>query len=71
MKSVVVEMFSPKEAIALIRDTQCSIVLGVPAMYSLYVNFASPEDFKNVRIFASGGASLPVEIIKKFRGEDE
>ena len=35
-------------------------------MYNLYVNFATPEDFKNVRAFISGGASLPVEVLKKF-----
>ncbi len=65
-RCVVLEAFTPKEAIALIRDAKCTIVNGVPAMYNLYVNFATPEDFKDVRVFISGGASLPLEVLKRF-----
>jgi len=64
---VVLEAFTPKEAIALIRGERCTIVNGVPAMYNLYVNFATPEDFKGVRVFISGGASLPLEVLKRFQ----
>ncbi|MFA6507418.1 MAG: long-chain fatty acid--CoA ligase [Treponemataceae bacterium] len=66
---VVLEAFSPKDAIALIRDSRCTIVNGVPAMYNLYMNFATPEDFKDVRVFVSGGASLPLEVLKKFEAK--
>lgn len=62
----VLETFTPKEAVATIRDTRCSIVNGVPAMYNLYVSHANSDDFKEVRIFVSGGASLPLEVLKKF-----
>jgi long-chain acyl-CoA synthetase len=66
---VVLEAFTPKEAIAAIRDNGCTIVNGVPAMYNLYVNFAAPEDFRSVRVFISGGASLPLELLKKFEAK--
>jgi long-chain acyl-CoA synthetase len=62
----ILETFTPKEAIATIRDASCTIVNGVPAMYNLYTNLATPEDFAAVRVFISGGASLPLEVLKKF-----
>jgi long-chain acyl-CoA synthetase len=65
----ILETFTPKEAIATIRDCRCSIVAGVPAMFNLYINLATPEDFGAVRAFISGGASLPLEVLKKFQAK--
>ncbi len=62
----IVETFSPKEVIATIRNQRVTVVLGVPAMYSFYASLAKPEDLAGVRLFASGGASLPIELINKF-----
>ncbi|HOV79284.1 MAG TPA: long-chain fatty acid--CoA ligase [Bacillota bacterium] len=62
----VVETFSPKEVIATIRETGITVVMGVPAMYGFYSSLAAPGDLAGVRLFASGGASLPLEILNKF-----
>ncbi len=62
----IVENFSPKEVIATIRDAGVTMVMGVPAMYNFYTSLAKPGDLAGVRLFASGGASLPLEILEKF-----
>ncbi len=62
----VVETFLPKDVIATIRDQGITMVMGVPAMYNFYNSLAKPEDLAGVRLFASGGASLPIEILEKF-----
>ncbi|NLI12313.1 MAG: long-chain fatty acid--CoA ligase [Peptococcaceae bacterium] len=62
----VVELFSPKDVIATIRDQGVTVVLGVPAMYTYYAALAKPEELAGVRLFASGAASLPLETINSF-----
>jgi long-chain acyl-CoA synthetase len=62
----IVESFSPKDVIATIRDQGITVVAGVPAMYNFYTSLAKPEDLAGVRLFVSGGASLPLEILEKF-----
>lgn len=62
----IVESFAPKEVIATIRETGVTVVMGVPAMYNFYTSLATPEDLAGVRLFASGGASLPLEILNSF-----
>lgn len=62
----IVEAFAPKDVIATIREQGVTTVMGVPAMYGFYTSLARPEDLAGVRLFASGGASLPMEIIDKF-----
>ena len=62
----IVETFAPKEVIATIRDQGITVVAGVPAMYNFYTSLAKPEDLAGVRLFISGGASLPLEIIERF-----
>lgn len=62
----ILESFLPKEVIATIRDQGVTTVIGVPAMYGFYASLARPEDLAGVRIFISGGASLPLEIINSF-----
>ncbi|MDD2421363.1 MAG: long-chain fatty acid--CoA ligase [Heliobacteriaceae bacterium] len=62
----VAETFSPKEIIHTIRDQGITVVTGVPAMYGFYASLAKPEDLAGVRLFISGGAALPLEILKTF-----
>lgn len=62
----IVETFAPKDVIATIRDRGITMVMGVPAMYNFYTSLAKPEDLSGVRLFVSGGASLPLEILEKF-----
>ncbi|OPZ75015.1 MAG: Long-chain-fatty-acid--CoA ligase [Firmicutes bacterium ADurb.Bin456] len=62
----ILESFQPKEVIATIRNQGVTVVMGVPAMYGFYASLATPEDLAGVRLFASGGASLPLEILNSF-----
>ncbi len=67
----IVETFSPKDVIATIRNQHVTVVMGVPAMYGFYTSLAKPEDLAGVRLFASGGASLPLEILEKFNAKTQ
>ncbi|MDD4766317.1 MAG: long-chain fatty acid--CoA ligase [Desulfotomaculaceae bacterium] len=62
----VVDTFSPKDVIATIRERGITVVIGVPAMFNFYTSLAKPEDLAGVRLFISGGASLPLETLEKF-----
>lgn len=63
----IVESFLPKEVINTIFEEEVTLVCGVPAMYNFYLSLGDPEVFAKVRVFVSGGASLPVEIINRFQ----
>ena len=51
------------------RD-RVSVFLGVPTMYSalLAVPQAERPDTSSLRVCISGGASLPVEVLRALRG---
>ncbi|MGF6951536.1 long-chain acyl-CoA synthetase [Neobacillus sp. B4I6] len=60
--------FSPKEIFELIKDNQATVFAGVPTMYNFLFQFpdGNPEDLKSLRLCTSGGASLPVALLKNF-----
>jgi long-chain acyl-CoA synthetase len=61
--------FDPAALIDLVRGDGVTILAGVPTMYSAMVGAApdaGPADFASLRLAASGGASLPGEIIRRF-----
>lgn len=62
----IVENFVLRDTIATIRAKEVTVTYAVPAMYSLFAAWATAEDFAKVRMFVSGGATLPVEIARKF-----
>jgi len=62
---VIAETFS-KDIVALIAENRVTIVYAIPAMYAMLVNWATPEDFRSVHLFASGGASLPASLLAQF-----
>jgi long-chain acyl-CoA synthetase len=66
--------FSPEAVFDTIQNHGASIFAGVPTMYWAMLNYEDKEgrfDFdvirKNLRVGASGGAALPVEILKGFK----
>ncbi len=63
----IMETFQPKDAVKTIKEEAVTIVCGVPAMFGYYLSLGSPEAYQTVRIFVSGGASLPGEIISSFK----
>jgi len=60
--------FLPEETAALIREARATIFFGVPSMYTLFANLPAekPPDFSSLRLCISGGAALPVEVMRRF-----
>ena len=62
--------FDPGRLLALIRDHRLTIVSGVPAMWNAMLHAPgdwSPDDFAQLRLASSGGASLSAESIRAFQ----
>ena len=60
--------FSPKEIFGLVKVNQATVFAGVPTMYNFLYQYpdGNPEDLKSLRLCISGGASLPVALLKNF-----
>lgn len=60
--------FSPVETVSVIRDWKATVFAGVPTMFSfiLQTPSATAEDFASIRMTVSGGASIPVEMLRNF-----
>ncbi|RMI30504.1 long-chain-fatty-acid--CoA ligase [Nocardia stercoris] len=64
-----VSPFEPAAMIETIRDHRLTVVSGVPTMWNAMLHAAGdygPEDFTSLRLAASGGASLPAEVVRAF-----
>ncbi|MGV9818861.1 long-chain-fatty-acid--CoA ligase [Nocardia xishanensis] len=64
-----VSPFHPQAMIEMIRDHRLTVVSGVPTMWNAMLHTAGdygPDDFASLRLAASGGASLPAEVIRAF-----
>ncbi|GAA4701943.1 class I adenylate-forming enzyme family protein [Nocardioides conyzicola] len=62
--------FDAGRLLAMIRDHRLTIVSGVPAMWNAMLHDPgdwSPDDFTQLRMASSGGASLPAEAIRAFQ----
>lgn len=62
----ILDAFSPKETVAVIKDQGVTVVFGVPPIYNILARLAAVKELARVRIFVSGGASLPVKIAQQF-----
>jgi fatty-acyl-CoA synthase len=51
-----------------ILDEQCTVVLGVPTIFRMFMNHPGfhEADFGHVRFFISGGAPLPPELVQEW-----
>lgn len=60
--------FDPKEIIKLIEEKKNTILIAVPTIFNRMLQEAEKEGLKrsSVRFCVSGGASLPVEVLRKF-----
>lgn len=66
-KVVLVERFDPYSALQSIADHHVSVLPGVPAMWTTWVNLPEIDaaSFASVRIATSGADRLPVEISRQ------
>jgi long-chain acyl-CoA synthetase len=60
--------FEPGQALEIIQRDDVTIFEGVPTMYGALLNHPDREsaDLSKLRVCASGGASLPVELLNGF-----
>jgi len=60
--------FDPDKALTVIERDKVTLFEGVPTMYAAMLGAAAnhPADLSSLRVCASGGASLPVEVLRKF-----
>ena len=60
--------FEPTKALEVLQRDKVTVMLGVPTMYVALLQHpdASSYDVSTLRMCASGGASLPVEVLRGF-----
>jgi long-chain acyl-CoA synthetase len=60
--------FDPGKALEILQRDRCTIFEGVPTMYGALLNHPdrASYDVSSLRCCASGGASLPVEVLRGF-----
>ena len=63
------ERFVPDAILEMIERVKATVFYGVPTMFTLFT--MSPRlkeiDYSSLRLFGSGGASIPVEIIERIQ----
>lgn len=65
---IILPSFSPKEVFQAAKEHKATVFAGVPTMYSFLIQHskAQPADFSSVRLCISGGAPMPVSLLKQF-----
>jgi long-chain acyl-CoA synthetase len=63
--------FDPEKALEIIERDRVTVFQGVPTMYNamLHANRADSTDASTLRLCMSGGAALPVELIRAFEAK--
>ena len=61
--------FAPDEAAAIVARDRVTLFAGVPTMYFALLHHAGPVDFSSVKYCLSGGAPMPVEVMKAFEAK--
>ncbi len=66
---IVFSRFESRSVVWAFRRLRPTIFHGVPTMFISLLNTpeAEPEDFDSVRVCMSGGAALPVEVMRNFQ----
>ena len=62
---VLTRSFDPASSLALIASEGCTVILGVPTLFQVWLNSSSitTADFSRVHFFISGGAPCPPTLI--------
>ncbi len=63
---VILDSFTPKETISVIRTEGITDLYVVPSICSLLTKLATAEDMKTLRLVVSGGTTLPLKIEQDF-----
>lgn len=71
--TILVRQFDPAQVLALIEQERVTVFAGVPTMYQMLTqadNWAS-ADLSSLRFCTSGGAPLPVPLVKQYTAEKQ
>lgn len=65
---LIVPRFSPIDVFQLTKKYEATVFAGVPTMYNFLLQTPNvdPEDLQSLRLCISGGASMPVALLKNF-----
>ncbi|WP_010283484.1 fatty acid--CoA ligase family protein [Bacillus timonensis] len=65
---LIVPKFSPMEIFKIAREHKATVFAGVPTMYNFLLQYpeGNPEDLSTLRLCISGGAAMPVALLKGF-----
>ena len=65
---VLARNFDPDESLQLIVAEQCTVILGVPTLFQVWMNSPAFDqvDFRHVHFFISGGAPCPPALIENW-----
>jgi len=58
--------FSPEKALKIIERDRVTIFEGVPTMFAAMVHSGARPDTSSLRLCVSGGAAMPVEVMRGF-----
>jgi long-chain acyl-CoA synthetase len=65
---IIVPKFSPGDIFSIVKDLKATVFAGVPTMYNFLLQYpaATTGDLSDLRLCISGGASMPVALLKSF-----
>ena len=65
---IVTRTFELEETVQIIDDEGCTVILGVPTIFQMWMNTAAFKvaSFESVRFFISGGAPLPESLVESW-----
>lgn len=65
---LIMPTFSPSEIFRMTKDHHATVFAGVPTMYNYLLQSAkeNKDSFSGIRLCISGGASMPVSLLKDF-----
>ncbi len=61
--------FNPEESLRWILDENCTVILGVPTLFQMWMDsdYFEQADFQHVHFFISGGAPCPPRLMNEWR----
>ncbi len=66
---VLIARFHPATALEIIERSGVTVFEGVPTMFSAILHCRERADTTSLRLCASGGAAMPVEVMRRFEQE--
>lgn len=70
---ILTRRFDAEQVLRLIEEYAVTVYAGVPTMYQMMTNAPNwhESDLSSLRFCTSGGAPLPVQLVKQYRNEKE